>query len=407
MKIQNKILIFHGYYLLLSMILRETMLQVLIKEFPAVVILGPRQVGKSTLAKQIAAKGKRPVAYIDMEQASDRRKVDDPETFFFENRDKLVIIDEIQQKPELFTALRPEIDAFRKPGRFILTGSASLHLIKGASESLAGRLAYMPLTPFNLTEVVGQKYLLQRHWFRGGFPEAFLAKNDDTFHRWMENYITSFVQRDLQMMFDVNLSPEVIRTLWSMLANNSGGVLNIENYARAIGITGPTVKRYMGFLEGAFLVRQLPPWFANSNKRLVKSPKIYIRDSGLLHHLTGVAKPADLIGNIIVGASWEGYVIEEICRHLPSLVQPYFYKTHHGAEADLILVKNNKPVASIEIKHSKAPTLSEGFYNVVEDLSTEKNYIIYTGTEKYKTKNNVTVIGLEDFIRKELKTIIK
>ena len=241
------------------MILRDTMLQVLIKEFPAVVILGPRQVGKSTLAKQIAAKGKRPVAYIDMEQASDRRKVDDPETFFFENRDKLVIIDEIQQKPELFTALRPEIDAFRKPGRFILTGSASPHLIKGASESLAGRLAYMPLTPFNLTEVVGQKYSLQRHWFRGGFPEAFLAKNDDTFHRWMENYITSFVQRDLQMMFDVNLPPEVIRTLWSMLANNSGGVLNIENYARAIGITGPTVKRYMGFLEGAFLVRQFHP----------------------------------------------------------------------------------------------------------------------------------------------------
>jgi uncharacterized protein len=382
------------------MIRRVTQLSILLKEFPAVAILGPRQVGKSTLAKQITASSKKPVLYLDMELQSDLRKVEDAESFFEANRDKLIVIDEIQQKPSLFAALRPEIDALRKAGRFIITGSADPKLIKGVSESLAGRVAYMPLTPLNITELKNTKYNMQQHWFRGGFPNAILTKTDDAFHRWMENYIQSFIQRDLQLLFDVSLSSTTIRNLWSMLANNNGGILNAETYARALGVSNPTVKRYIGFLEGAFLINQLHPWFANSTKRLVKSPKIYIRDSGILHHLTNINSFNHLAGNIVVGASWEGYVIEEIIRHLPPYLQAYFYRTHNGAEADVVLVKNNKPIAAIEIKHSKAPVLSDGFYNSIEDLGTQKNYLIYTGVDEYKTKQKVIVCGLMGFIDK-------
>ncbi len=389
------------------MIIRKTELAVLVKEFPAVAILGPRQVGKSTLAKQVISKTKKNYVFLDMELQSDRQKLQDPESYFYEHRKELVVIDEVQQMPSLFTALRPEIDADRRPGRFILTGSANPDLIKGASETLAGRVGYLPLTPFKIEEVVGEKYSLQRHWFRGGFPNAFLAKSDAAFHRWMENYIQSFVQRDLQALFDVNLSAPVIRNIWTMIANNNGGILNTENYARSLGVSGPTVKRYLMFLEGAFLIRQLQPWFANSNKRLVKSAKVYIRDSGMVHHFANVATAKDLPGNIIVGASWEGYVIEEVIKKLPPNVQPYFYRTHHGAEADLVLVKNNKPVAAIEIKHSRAPVLSDGFFQSITDLKTKANYVIYTGTDRYTAKNGVIALGIERFISVELKALIK
>ena len=325
------------------MINRKTLLPILLKEFPIIAILGPRQVGKSTLARQVALKYKKAVLFVDMELQSDRRKLVDAESFFEANRDKLVIIDEIQQMPELFTALRPEIDALRKPGRFIVTGSADPALVKGISESLAGRIAYMPLSPLSITDLETTKYNLEKHWFRGGYPNALTAKSDDAFHRWMENYIQSFIQRDLQAMFDVQLSSAITRNLWSMLANNNGGILNTETYAKALGISSPTVKRYIQFLEGAFLVRQLKPWFGNVNKRLVKSPKVYIRDTGILHHLTNINTATQLIGNIVVGNSWEGYVIEEIIKQLPTSITAYFYKTHQGAEVDLVLVKNNKP----------------------------------------------------------------
>ncbi len=382
------------------MINRITELPILLKEFPAVAILGPRQVGKSTLAKQCTAGTKKQILYVDMELQSDRRMLEDAESFFAMHRDKLVVIDEIQQMPTLFAALRPEIDALRKPGRFILTGSADPKLIKGVSETLAGRIAYMPLTPLKITELANTNYTLQKHWFRGGFPNALLAKNDEAFHRWMENYIQSFIQRDLQVLFDVSLPSLTIRNLWSMVAHNNGGILNAETYAKALGITAPTVKRYLSFLEAAFLIRQLPPWFANSTKRLVKSPKIYIRDSGIVHHLTHIDTANKLTGNIIVGASWEGYIIEEICKHLPHHLQPYFYKTHNGAEFDLVLIKNNKPLVAIEIKHSKAPVLSDGFYHSIQDLGTTKNYLIYTGTDEYITKHKVCVCGIIGFLEK-------
>lgn len=187
-----------------------------------------------------------------------------------------------------------------------------------------------------------------------------------------------------------------------MIANNNGGILNAENYARSLGITGPTVKKYLQMLEASFLVRQLPPWFANSKKRLVKTPKLFIRDSGVLHHLTHIPSKADLAGHLVIGASWEGYVIEEIIRHLPSGISAYFYRTQHGAEVDLVLVKNNKPVYAIEIKHSKAPVLSNGFYHALADMKTSKNYLIYSGEDEYVTQHKVIVCGLKEFIKKHL-----
>jgi predicted AAA+ superfamily ATPase len=383
------------------MIKRLSKLSLLLQEFPVVVITGPRQVGKTTLARQAAAAKKKPVIYLDMELESDRRKLFDMESFFSSHRNKLVVIDEVQLVPAVFSALRPEVDALRKPGRFLLTGSANPVMIKGVAESLAGRVAYMELTPFMLNEVIS-KYTMQRHWFRGGYPNAFLAKTDEAFHRWMENYIETFIQRDLRVLFGAGLSPAVTRNIWSMIAHHNGGILNAENFSRALGITGPTVKKYLQFLEAAYLIRQLPPWFANSGKRLVKAPKLFIRDSGVLHHLTHISSANSLAGNLVIGSSWEGYVTEEIIRHLPSGISAFFYRTHNGAEIDLVLVKNNKPLYAIEIKHSKAPALSDGFYHAIADIKTSKNYLIYSGEDEYVTKHKVIVCGLKEFIKKHL-----
>jgi predicted AAA+ superfamily ATPase len=296
--------------------------------------------------------------------------------------------------PHLFAALRPEIDECRKSGRFLLTGSASPDLVKGVSESLAGRIAYIELTPINFSEAKKSRYGLQRHWFRGGYPQALTAKDDAAFHRWADSFIRSYVERDLSALFGANLSPVVIRNMWEMLAHNTGSVLNTENYARSLGISGPTVKRYFDFMEGAFLIRRLQPWFNNINKRIVKAPKVYVRDSGIVHALCSINSASELPVNIVVGGSWEGYVTEEIIRHLPKNIRPFYYRTQHGAEVDLVLVKGMKPIACIEIKHSKAPNPSAGFYQCISDLKTKNNWVVYSGTDNYKGKENVVLTPL-------------
>lgn len=392
------------------MIKRDSILKrlsVLSKEFPVIAVLGPRQVGKTTLVKQFADAHKLKPVYLDMEKQSDRHKLADPELFFAAHRDNVIIIDEVQLMPELFSALRPEVDALRKNGRFILTGSASPELVKGVSESLAGRISYIDVSPINLTEAQQAKISLSKHWHRGGFPLALTAKNNDAYLRWCENFVRSYVERDLSVLFGTGISAQLARNFWSMIALSNGNIWNAEAMARSLGVSGPTVNRYLDFMEGAFLLRRLPAWFVNAQKRLVKSPKIYIRDSGLLHYLNSITDSKELVGHPIVGSSWEGYVIEEICRQLPYHIKPYYYRTHHGAEADLVLVKGVTPIACIEVKHSLSPTLSEGYYNCIRDLKTKHNLVIYSGTGTYKNSSGVEFIPLKEFLGSKLKSLAK
>ena len=389
------------------MIKRDIILKVtqLLKEFPAIALLGPRQVGKTTLAKTVKSVNKKPLMYLDLEKPSDLKRLEDMELFFKNHRDYFVVIDEVQNKPELFSYLRPEIDELRVPGRFLLTGSAAPELVKGVSESLAGRIFYLEMFPLSLPEVLKAGITMQKHWLRGGFPMALNAKSNAAALRWLESFVRSYAERDLSALFGVGVSATIVKNFWSMLAGTHGNIYNSHGFARALGISAPTVNKYLDLLEGAYLVRKLPAWFVNAEKRLVKSPKIYLRDSGLLHYFNQVERAEDLPGNIIVGASWEGYVIEEVCRKLPESIRPFYYRTHQGAEADLVLVRGLKPVAVIEIKYSLSPALSKGIYEVIADLKNPPAFVIMPGGPGFKDKHGIKFISLPDFLAKELQRI--
>jgi predicted AAA+ superfamily ATPase len=371
---------------------------------PAVAILGPRQVGKTTLAIQAAKALQMEYLYLDMESGQDIAKLgDDPESFFEFYQDKLIIIDEVQAMPILFSRLRSIIDRNRRNGRFLLLGSASPNLVHSVSESLAGRVSYIDLHPFKLNEI-SPIYDMQFHWYRGGFPKAFLAETDIVFSDWMESYIRTYIQTDLSTLFGTNLNPTVTRKLWYMLAHLHGGVANVQDLSRSVGVTAPIINKYIDFLEGAFLVYKLQPWFANTGKRLVKSPKVYIKDSGILHGLLAIKNLEQLLLHPQVGASWEGYVIEQIMYHADSTIQFYFYRTHTGTELDLVLVKAGVPVAVIEIKFSNVPTPAKGFFIGIDDLGTKQNFIITPASETYPYKNAM-VCSLSNFIRDYLLSI--
>jgi len=373
----------------------------LLKQFPAVAIVGPRQVGKTTLARQLAAASKRETIYIDLEKQKDRVLLTDMDTFFEDNKNKCVIIDEVQTMPEVFTALRPAIDEHRKNGRFILLGSASPKLVKGVSESLAGRITYTELTPFMYQEL-NPKISMQRHWFRGGFPNSLLAKSDLQSTQWLSDFVETYIQRDMSFIFNAEINTRIMRYLWAMIANKQGSAWNAEEYARALGITAPTVLRYVDFLEGAYLIRRLHPFFVNINKRLVKAPKVYIRDSGLLHQLCNIHGISSLKKNTLIGASWEGYVIEEICKRLPSDVQPCYYRTQAGTECDLVLVKGIAVMACIEIKYSNTPALTKGFYESLTDLKPKKSFVITPESHTFKLKTGTIVTTLKDYLENYL-----
>lgn len=351
-------------------------IETLLTEFPAIALIGPRQVGKTTLAQGLIKKRRQKFLYFDLENDADMARLTDVGFLFAQYPDHCIVIDEVQRMPSLFTKLRPVIDSNRRNGRFILTGSASPDLVKGVSQSLAGRIAFAEMSPLNLLEASKSKISQQRHWFRGGFPLALTAANDNASSRWMENFIRTYIERDLANLFGVQLSEKIMRNFWYMLASNNGSIWNAEVYAKALGVTSPTVKRYLDFLEGAFLIRQLPAWYVNAKKRLVKSPKVYLRDSGLLHVLNRINTPQDLPLHLAVGSSWEGYVIEQIYQLKPNHIDLYYYRTHHGAECDLLLVKGLKPVMAVEIKHSATPSVSKGFYSVMDDLKIAQGHII-------------------------------
>ena len=373
----------------------------LLKQFPAVAILGARQVGKTTLAKQIAGLQKKTSLYLDLENPLDLRRLADPYTFLSDNKDKFIIIDEVQTIPSLFAVLRSIIDEDRRNGRFILLGSASPQLVKGVSESLAGRIAYRELSPISFVELP-VKISRNKHWLRGGFPAPLLARSDKVASEWMSNFIRSYVERDLSFLFGVDLTGNIIRRILSMLAHVNGSVWNAEMMARSLGITAPTVNRYIDFLEGAFLVHRLPAFFVNTRKRLVKAPKVYIRDSGLLHQLTDVHTMFSLKGHPVVGSSWEGYVVEQVKELKPAGLDLYYYRTQAGAEFDMVLAKGIHPVACAEIKLNNAPVISKGNYQSIADLKTKKNFVIVPDVDEYKTKDGIIICNIATFLTKYL-----
>lgn len=360
--------------------------------FPVTGIIGPRQVGKTTLAQLVGKE--RDFLYIDLENPADRQKLNDPIFFLSQFEDRCVILDEIQFMPELFTSLRSVVDANRKPGRFIVLGSATPEIIQNSAETLAGRIGYISLTPFLYAEVKE----VEKLWLRGGFPLSYLSNTDETSAIWRQQFIITYIQKDLGLL-GLEADLQTIDRFWRMLASAQGNILNAESFGRALGTSRTTITKYLHFLEGAFMIRLLRPWFSNINKRLVKSPKVYVRDSGLLHSLLGLYTVESLFTNVHVGASWEGFVIEQIINALPFTVQPWFYRTQQGAECDLLLEKNGEIMAAIEIKLGTNPSISKGFRISMQDTGAKAGYIIGKSETTYQIEPYITVTNLQDFIK--------
>ncbi len=372
----------------------------ILEYFPVLGITGPRQVGKTTLSKELARQIEKEVIYLDMENPMDLSKLSEPALYFKKNEDTCIIIDEVQRVPELFPILRSMIDQKRIPARFILTGSASPELIRDSSESLAGRIAYKELTAFNYIEICNHK-LSGLHWFRGGFPPSFLAPSDRISISWINNFIQTYIERDLPLL-GLQAAPTFLRNLWLMLAHIHGNIMNMELLSKSLEVTGPTIKKYIHFLSEAYLIRILPSFHINIKKRIVKSPKIYIRDTGILHQLLGISNFDMLEGNPMKGNSWEGYVIEQISIHVQNHYEMYFYRTHQGAECDLVLSIANKPEIAVEIKYTSAPRVNKGLRTSIDDLGTKKNFIICLSEEEYPIAENIIACSIDTFINKYL-----
>ncbi len=363
--------------------------------FPAVALLGPRQVGKTTLAHAISEN--RASLYLDLETVEDREKLNEAELYLESYADKLVIIDEVQRAPELFQTLRGLIDkGIRKgkdSGRFLLLGSASMELLQQSGESLAGRISYEELFSLNVLEINLKE--LETLWFRGGFPKSFLSESDKKSNLWRQNFIRTYLERDIPQL-GPRIPAETLRRFWTMLAHNQSSILNAAELARNLSVDGKTIARYLDLMVDLFLVRRLQPFHANLGKRLVKSPKIYVRDSGIVHALLGIENLDRLSGHPVVGASWEGFVIENLLSVIPWSVKPYFYRTFSGAEIDLLLEVSSDEIWAIEIKRSLSAKPEKGFYVAREDLKPAKSFIVYSGKERYSIGKGVEAIGLKE-----------
>jgi hypothetical protein len=357
---------------------------------PAVVMLGPRQVGKTTLAQAVAAQHP-DTLMLDMERESDRAAASQPELLLPTLRGRLVVLDEVQFAPKLFPALRPEIDADRRPGRFLLLGSASSELLRQTGESLAGRVSYVELTPLLAAEVLPDLQTLQALWLRGGYPLAYLAGSDAESLQWRQDFIRTFLQRDLPAM-GVRVPAETLRRFWTMLAHLQGQLQNASQLGVALGgASHTTAVRYLDTLVDTMVVRRLQPHLANVGKRLVKSPKVYVRDSGLLHALLGLGTVPDLQGHPVAGASWEGFVVEQVAAMLPAGGQIGFYRTAAGAELDMVVECGSRKVG-IEIKFSAAPKPARGFWEALKDLEITQAYVIAPVLRRYPLGEGVEVV---------------
>ena len=360
---------------------------------PAVALLGPRQAGKTTVAHELAQQSDN--VYLDLESELDRAKLASPELYLAERLDRLVVLDEVHRVPGLFPALRGLIDRARRSGRrsglYLLLGSASLDLLQQAGESLAGRIAYRELTPFNVQELPEAEHT--RLWVRGGFPESYLARTPAASLRWRQDFIRTYVERDIPL-FGGRVGSEALRRLWGMLAHQQGALVNASVLARSLALDMRTVNRYLDLLVEMFLVRRLEPWHANLGKRLTKSPKLYVRDSGLLHALLGLPDEEALLGHPAVGASWEGFVLENLITAAGTSASAHFYRTSGGAEVDLLLNWPSGECWAIEVKRSLAPKVERGFHSACEDLQPTRKLVIYPGDEPFPLGHGVQAMPL-------------
>jgi len=375
-----------------------------LKKFPAVAILGARQVGKTTFAKQIGKELKNGFIYLDLERTSDLKKLNDAESYLSLHSDKCIVIDEVQIKPELFSLLRALIDDKRKAGRFLLLGSVAPELIKGVSQSLAGRIMTKEMGCINIAEI-GTKITIQKHWFRGGFPEALTARTDADFANWMDTYIATYINKDIQFLFGTGISRSVMQSFWSMLGNNTAQIWNANHYASALGVSNPTITRYLDLLEAGFIIRKLPSYHVSATKRLIKAPKVYVRDTGLIHRLARIHNYKSIFESLVVGSSWESYVVEQIAQLKHKDIDLYYYRTHGGAECDLVFVNGIKVVACAEIKLSRNANISKGFYVSIADLKSKKNFVISLDGDDYLGEQNIHYCALSVFVNSYLSNI--
>lgn len=379
-------------------------LTLLVDQYPAVALLGPRQAGKTTLALEIAAG--RPSVYLDLESVSDLARLADGERYFADHEDELVVLDEVHRVPGLFQILRGAIDRGRRRGktaaRFLLLGSAAIDLLNQSSETLAGRISYLELAPFDGLEVPATE--LDTLWVRGGFPSSFLAPDDLASFKWRQDFVRTYLERDVPQL-GPRIPAETLRRFWTMLAHHQCGLLNAANLARGLGVDGKTVARYLDLLVDLLLVRRLPAWPAlserqrveghrNPRKRLVKSPKVLVRDSGLVHVLLGLRNKEDILGHPVAGQTWESLVIETLIAAAPEGTEASFYRTAAGAEVDLVLALPNHQRWAIEIKRSSAPKVEKGFHFACSDIEPTQRFVVYPGTERFSVGNGVDAIGL-------------
>jgi predicted AAA+ superfamily ATPase len=362
---------------------------------PAVALLGPRQVGKTTLALEVGRDFD--AFYLDLESEQDRAKLAQPELYLADHQDKLVILDEVHRAPGLFPVLRGLIDRARRAGRrsgqYLLLGSASLDLLRQSGESLAGRIAYLELAPFNVMET--QSLSIEALWVRGGFPDSLLAANAARSLHWRQDFIRTYLERDIPQ-FGRRISAETLRRLWTMLAHHQGGLLNVAQFARNLGVDGKTAAAYLDLLVDLLIVRRLPPWHANLGKRLVKSPKIFVRDSGLVHALLNIPDKETLLSHPVVGQSWECFAVENLLVCAGDKAQGYFYRTSGGAEIDLLLAWPDGSLWAVEIKRSLTPKVERGFHAACADLKPARKFVLYPGQERYRVDVDMEAISLQE-----------
>lgn len=373
----------------------QKVLQALARQ-AAVALIGPRQVGKTTLALDIAQE--REAVYLDLEAIEDREKLRNPVLFLTKNEDKLVILDEIHRMPEIFQTLRGLIDQGRrkgfKKGRFLILGSASIDLLRQSGETLAGRIEYIDMEPLNVLETNTKSPSDQAElWVRGGFPDSYLAASDEDSYSYRRNFIRTYLERDVPQ-FGPRIPAETLARLWIMLAHHQGQFLNASRLASSLSISAPTVSSYIDLLTDLLLVRRLPPFHANTKKRLVKAPRVYVRDSGITHALLGLADYNQLSGHPVCGASWEGFVIENLLSLAPARTRASFYRTSGGAEVDLVLELPGGNIWAIEIKSGLGPKLEKGFHNALEDIAPHRSFVVYAGSDRYPVTAQTEAINV-------------